>query len=105
MWPSPGSSQNSSLGLTTSLHYEAEELSIKVSALCPTFVETPIFEEAKAININKTVVMTKQLQKQKIMSPEKLAKITLRGIHRNKLIICQMLMRRTMSIFLHFSPQ
>lgn len=105
--PSPGSSayaatKHAVVGLTTSLHYEAEEFGIKVSALCPTFVETPIFEEAKAINTNKTV-MTKQLKKQKMMSPEKLAKITLSGIHRNKLIICPMPMRRTMDIFLFYS--
>ena len=106
--PSPGSTayattKHAVVGLTTSLHYEAEEFGIKVSALCPTFVDTPIFEEAKAININKTVIMN-QLKQQKMMSPEKLAKIALRGIHRNKLIICPMPMRRTMDIFFTLFP-
>ncbi len=73
--PSPGSSayattKHAVIGLTTSLHYEAEEFGIKVSALCPTFVDTPIFEEAKAININKTVIIN-QLKKQKIDVPRK----------------------------------
>src|SRR5690625_2894781 len=86
--PSPVSSvyattKHAVVGLTTSLHYEAEEFSIKVSTLCPTFVDTPIFEEAIAININKTVI-TQQLKKQKMISPEKLAKIALKGIHREK---------------------
>ena len=107
--PSPGSSayattKHAVIGLTTSLHYEAEEFGIKVSALCPTFVDTPIFEEAKAININKTVIIN-QLKKQKLMSPEKLAEIALRGIHKNEVIICPMPMRRTMDIFFTLFPQ
>ena len=106
--PSPGSSayattKHAVIGLTTSLHYEAEAFGIKVSALCPTFVDTPIFEKAKAININKTI-MTNQLKKQKMMSPEKLAKITLNGIHKNKPIICPMPMRKTMDIFFTLFP-
>ncbi|MER1958852.1 MAG: SDR family oxidoreductase [Solibacillus sp.] len=106
--PSPVSSayattKHAVVGLTTSLHYEAEEFGIKVSTLCPTFVDTPIFEEAKAININKTVI-TQQLKKQKTMSPEKLAKIALDGTHRNKPIICPMPMRRTMDIFFTLFP-
>ena len=108
MGPSPGSTayattKHAVVGLTTSLHYEAEEFGIKVSALCPTFVDTPIFEEAKAININKTVIIN-QLKKQKLMSPEKLAKIALRGIHKNEVIICPMPMRRTMDIFFTLFP-
>jgi NAD(P)-dependent dehydrogenase (short-subunit alcohol dehydrogenase family) len=106
--PSPGSAayattKHAVVGLTTSLHYEAEEFGIKVSVLCPTFVDTPIFEDAKAININKTV-MTQQLKKQKMMSPEKLAKLALKGVHSNKPIICPMPMRRTMDIFFTLFP-
>lgn len=106
--PSPvsaayGTTKHAVVGLTTSLHYEAEEFGIKVSTLCPTFVDTPIFEKAKAIQINKDVIM-KQFQKQKMMSPEKLAKITLDGIHKNKPIICPMPMRRTMDIFFTLFP-
>jgi NAD(P)-dependent dehydrogenase (short-subunit alcohol dehydrogenase family) len=56
------------VGLTTSLHYEAEEYGVKVSTLCPTFIDTPIFNKAKAINIDKSV-MIQQLKKQKMMSP------------------------------------
>lgn len=106
--PSPGSTayattKHAVVGLTTSLHYEAEQFGIKVSALCPTFVDTPIFDKAKAIKTNKAVIM-KQLKKQKMMSPEILAKIALRGIHQNKPIICPMPMRRTMDIFFTLFP-
>lgn len=88
--------------LTTSLHYEAEEFGIKVSALCPTFVDTPIFEKASAINMDKAAI-TKQLKKQKMITPEMLAKIALTGVHKNKPIICPMPLRRTMDVFLPFS--
>lgn len=106
--PSPISSAYSTtkhavVGLTTSLHYEAEEYRIKVSALCPTFVDTPIFQTAKAVHIDKSM-MTEQLQKQKMMSPQQLAKITLAGIHKNKPIICPMPMRRTMDIIFTLFP-
>ncbi|MFS1519547.1 SDR family NAD(P)-dependent oxidoreductase [Bacillus sp. SCS-151] len=91
------------IGLTTSLHYEAENFGIKVSTLCPTFVNTPVFKNAKAVNMDKTI-MTKQMKKQKMMSPEKLAKITIDGIHQNKLIICPMPMRKTMEIIFTLFP-
>jgi len=106
--PSPLSSAYSTtkhavVGLTTSLHYEAEEFGIKVSTLCPTFVDTPIFKEARAIKIDKSV-MTKQLEKQKLMSPQKLAKMAIKGVHKNKPIICPMPMRKTMDVIFAIFP-
>ncbi|MGF9966399.1 SDR family NAD(P)-dependent oxidoreductase [Bacillus rhizoplanae] len=106
--PSPISSpysttKHAALGLTTSLHYEAEEYGIKVSTLCPTFVDTPIFNTEKSVNIDKSVI-TKQLKKQKMMTPQQLAKITLASIHKNKPIICPMPMRRTMDIIFTLFP-
>ncbi|MEH7237673.1 SDR family NAD(P)-dependent oxidoreductase [Bacillus sp. JJ1562] len=106
--PSPVSSAYSAtkhavVGLTTSLHYEAEEFSIKVSTLCPTFVDTPIFDVAKAININKSII-TQQLKKQKMISPQQLAKITLEGVHKNKPVICPMPMRKTMDVIFTIFP-
>lgn len=108
MRPSPISAAYSTtrhavVGLTTSLHYEAEEYGVKVSTLCPTFVDTPIFDKATAINIDKTA-MSKQLKKQKMMSPQQLAKIALAGVHKNKPIICPMPMRKTMDIVLTLFP-
>jgi NAD(P)-dependent dehydrogenase (short-subunit alcohol dehydrogenase family) len=91
------------VGLTTSLHYEAQEFGINVSTLCPTFVDTPIFDGAKAINIDKSV-MTEQLRKQKMMPPEQLAKLTLKGVHKNKPVICPMPMRKTMNVFFTLFP-
>ncbi|MBS4220985.1 SDR family oxidoreductase [Bacillus sp. FJAT-49711] len=91
------------VGLTTSLHYEAEEFGIKVSTLCPAFVDTPIFEKSKAIKIDKSLIID-QLKKQKVMAPERLAKIAILGVHKNKVIICPMPMRKTMDIFFSLIP-
>ncbi|MFB5089375.1 SDR family oxidoreductase [Psychrobacillus sp. PGGUH221] len=91
------------VGLTTSLHYEAKDIGIKVSTLCPTFVDTPIFDTAKAINIDKSY-MTQQLKKQKMMSPQQLAKITLKEVHKNKPIICPMPFRKTMNVIFTIFP-
>ncbi|MBB4826279.1 short-subunit dehydrogenase [Sporosarcina luteola] len=106
--PSPVSSAYSAtkhavVGLTTSLHYEAEGFGVKVSTLCPTFVDTPIFEEAIAIKINKSL-MTQQLKKQKMMSPQRIAKITLKGVHKNTPVICPMPMRKTIDVLCTIFP-
>lgn len=91
------------VGSTTSLHYEAKDFDIKVSTLCPTFVDTPIFDKAKAINIDK-LMLSQQLKKQKMMSPAQLAKITLHGVHKNKPIICPMPFRKTMDVIFTIFP-
>lgn len=106
--PSPISSAYSTtkhavVGLTSSLHYEAKEFGVKVSTLCPAFVDTPIFDRAKAININKSVIK-QQLQKQKLMTPQQLAKLALKGAHKNKRIICPMPLRKTMNFFFALFP-
>ncbi|UGB30563.1 SDR family NAD(P)-dependent oxidoreductase [Metabacillus sp. B2-18] len=92
------------VGLTTSLHYEAEEFGVKISTLCPAFVDTPIFDSAKAINIDKSIIR-QQVSKQKMMTPEQLAKITLKSIHKNTPIICPMPMRKTMDIVFTIFPK
>lgn len=108
MGPSPicsaySATKHAVVGLTTSLHYEAKEFGVKVSTLCPSFVDTSIFENAKAINMNKSVI-TQQLTKQKMMSSQKLAKITLDGVHKNKPIICPMPMRKTIDVIFTIFP-
>lgn len=91
------------VGLTTSLHHEAKAFGVHVTTLCPTFVDTPIFDSAKAINIDKSVI-TRQLKKQKMMSPQKLAQLALEGVHKNKPLICPMPMRKTIDIIFTILP-
>lgn len=91
------------VGLTTSLHYEAEAFGIKVSTLCPAFVKTPIHAKGEAVNMDKAVI-NEQLRKQKMMSPEKFARIAMKGLARNEPIICPMPLRRTMDIVFILFP-
>ncbi|MWV45925.1 SDR family NAD(P)-dependent oxidoreductase [Paenibacillus sp. HJL G12] len=91
------------VGLTTSLHYEAEAYGVHVSALCPAFVDTPIYAAADAVGMDKAKI-NEQVSKQKSMSPEQFAKIAFAKIHRNEAVICPMPMRRTMDIFFILFP-
>lgn len=106
--PSPMASAYSTtkhavVGLTNSLHYEAEEFGIKVSTLCPTFVDTSIFDNARAINLDKSIII-KQLKQQKLISPQQLAKMAIDGVHKNKTIICPMPMRKTIDFVFTIFP-
>ncbi|WP_042169464.1 SDR family NAD(P)-dependent oxidoreductase [Paenibacillus gorillae] len=91
------------VGLTTSLHYEAETFGIKVSALCPTFVNTPIFLNGEGINMDKAKI-GEQMKARKMMSPEQFARIALKGLERNQLMVCPLPLRRTMDIFFILFP-
>lgn len=91
------------LGLTTSLHYEAEAFGVKVSALCPSFVDTPIFASSEGINMDLGKVQA-QMNKQKMMSPERFAQIAIRGLERNQPLVCPMPLRRTMDVFFALFP-
>ena len=86
------------VGLTTSLHYEAEEYGVNVSVLCPTFVDTPIFEKSIAIHMDKGQII-KQLKTNKPISADKFAEIALKAIHKNKVVICPMPFKKTMDVF------
>lgn len=91
------------VGLTTSLHYEAEAYGVHVSALCPAFVDTPIYASADAVGMDKDKI-NEQVGKQKSMSPEQFAKIAFAKIHRHEAVICPMPMRRTMDVFFILFP-
>lgn len=91
------------VGLTTSLHYETEEYGVNVSVLCPTFVDTPIFEKSIAIHMNKDQIL-KQQKINKPISADKFAKIALKAIHKNKVVICPMPLKKTMDVFFIVFP-
>lgn len=90
------------VGLTTSLHYEAEAFGVKVSALCPAFVDTPIFAKSVAINMDRDKI-NEQVKKQ-VMSPDKFVAIAMKGIKRNEPVICPMPLRKTTNILFTLFP-
>ncbi|CAH1196559.1 Diacetyl reductase [(S)-acetoin forming] [Paenibacillus auburnensis] len=91
------------VGLTTSLHYEAEAYGVSVSCLCPAFVDTPIFDSGEAIQMDKSKVIA-QVRKQKLMTPEHFAALAIRGLDKNDVLVNPMPLRRTMDIMFTLCP-
>ena len=71
------------VGLSTSLRSEAETYGVKVSVICPWFIDTPIFSRTK--NLSETDIQS--LPNWVKISPERCARIIRRGVERNKAII------------------
>lgn len=73
------------VGLSTSLRAEAKDLGIKVSVVCPGFIQTGIFDAATYVNADQ-----KEMEARlpfKPMDVADAARIILRGVARNKAII------------------
>jgi NAD(P)-dependent dehydrogenase (short-subunit alcohol dehydrogenase family) len=88
--PSPGlaaycASKHAVVGFSTSLRAEAAGYGVKVSAVCPGFISTPILD-SKAVAMRKER-KSKERAKKMAMAPEKCAARILEGVARNKAII------------------
>lgn len=91
--PFPGTvsyvaSKHAVLGLSSSLRVEGADLGVKVSAVCPGYILTRIFEDAKAVNMDRDKMFEKMLPPDWVgITPEECAKVILKGVARNKAII------------------
>ncbi len=80
------------VGMSTTLRAEAEAFGVKVSVVCPGFVDTPILFENLDIKETAGVAFTsreetKRAVRFKVMSVDKAARIIIAGVDRNKAII------------------
>lgn len=75
------------VGLSTGLRAEGAELGVKVSVVCPGFIDTPIFDSTEYVNTSKTIVWSILPPGIKMMSAADCARVALRGVARNKGII------------------
>jgi NAD(P)-dependent dehydrogenase (short-subunit alcohol dehydrogenase family) len=73
------------VGLSKSLRAEAADLGVKVTAICPGFIQTNIFDASPMRRINKED-MLKQIPF-KLIEAKEAARIILRGVARNKAMI------------------
>jgi NAD(P)-dependent dehydrogenase (short-subunit alcohol dehydrogenase family) len=73
------------VGLSKSLRSEAADLGVKVTAICPGYIQTNIFEASPWRKINKDDILQKIPFK--IMEAEEAARIILRGVARNKALV------------------
>ncbi len=70
------------VGLSESLRSEARRYGVKVSAVCPGIIETPLVQTAKLVNIDREEAMSQA--KLKLASPVDLAEAVMRGLERDK---------------------
>ncbi len=73
------------VGLSTSLRAEAEAFGVKVSAVCPGFIQTEIFNAATYVQSSKDELLARLPFK--LISADEAARLILRGVARNKAII------------------
>jgi NAD(P)-dependent dehydrogenase (short-subunit alcohol dehydrogenase family) len=73
------------VGLSTSLRAEAADLGVKVSVVCPGFIDTPIKESSTYLGVDKQRMLDNFPLK--LHSPQYCARVILKGVKRNKAII------------------
>jgi NAD(P)-dependent dehydrogenase (short-subunit alcohol dehydrogenase family) len=88
--PSPGlaaycASKHAVVGLSTSLRAEAAAYGVKVSAVCPGFIRTPILD-SPAVGMRKER-KSKERAERMAMAPEECAARVLEGVAKNKAVI------------------
>lgn len=79
-------SKHAVVGLSTSLRIEGADLGVKVSAVCPGYIKTRIFEDSKFVGLDLpegTVELPGWLG----ITPDECAERILRGVERNRAII------------------
>jgi NADP-dependent 3-hydroxy acid dehydrogenase YdfG len=74
------------VGLSNALRIEGRDLGVKVSVVCPGYIQTAIFHDMKVIQMDRDQIF-QSLSKIKGMSPKACASVILRGVQRNKAII------------------
>ncbi len=72
------------VGLSHSLRVEGAALGVKVSAVCPGYVKTRIFEDAKVVRMDRDKVLSNLPPDWSGVTPQQCAKIILSGVRKNK---------------------
>jgi len=76
-----GASKFAILGMTHELRNEAKQFGIKVSAVCPTIVNTPLYDTAIYNNFDKEKALK---QRERVQSVEVAARRIVKGVAKNK---------------------
>jgi NAD(P)-dependent dehydrogenase (short-subunit alcohol dehydrogenase family) len=74
------------VGLSTSLRAEAADLGVKVSVVCPGFVQTGVLDAATYVGIRREDAIA-EMSSMRMMAATHCARVILRGVERNKAII------------------
>ena len=73
------------VSLSRDLRIEARDLGVRVTALCPGFIDTRIYENAMAVGVPQEKV--RRMVPLKMISAEEAARLTLDGVRRNHAVI------------------
>ena len=94
-------SKHAVVGLSNALRIEGADLGVRVSAICPGLIETPILRTSKTIGLDRDKV-SKALPK--TMPVQQCAREILRGVERNRAIITITGMAKTFWVLQRISP-
>jgi len=72
------------VGFSKSLRFEAADLGVSVSVVCPGFVRTGIFDAMPFLKVDKQKIYGKI---PKMVEPDRAAQIILKGVRKNKAVI------------------
>jgi len=89
------------VGLSNALRVEGSDLGVKVSVACPGFIDTPIFDTSKLVNFHREKLYQSVPRR---LSPEKCARVILRGVERNKATILVTFLAKFLWISQRISP-
>jgi len=105
--PAPGeisytASKYGIVGLSNALRIEGAGLGVKVSVVCPGFIDTPIYHTNKVVNLDREKAL-ENLPKN-LTSAIDCAKVILRGVARNKATIVVTLHAKLFYLLQRISP-
>lgn len=92
------------VGLSHGLRIEGASLGVKVTVVCPGYIDTPIFQESELVNLDREKVL-KLLDWISPISPDDCANKILAGVKRNKGILVIPLRARILWLFYRFFPK
>ncbi len=103
--PPPGlasytTSKHGVVGLSLALRIEGADLGVRVSVVCPGFVQTPIYQ-SRAIMLDQDRLLADAPTG---ITPEKCAREILKGVQKNKAIILVTAMAKIAYLFHRISP-
>ena len=99
-----GGSKHAVVGLTAGLRLEAKSLNIDVSLICPTIVETPLYDTALYDGLDKPKALELLKHQIKVQQPDMAAKRIITGVRKNKFIIHTSFSTRIAWLLYRISP-
>jgi short-subunit dehydrogenase len=100
-----GSTKYAVVGLSLGLRIEAKTLNINVSVVCPTIVETPLYDTAIYDGVDKSKALNFLKHNARVQQPQKTASRIIASTAKNRAIIHTARSTRLAWALYRFSPQ